>query len=102
MGGQRLYFGQISCSVGMSSHGIFSISNSIIAAQLVHRNYGAGLYSFISFRTTLREERSAEPICYIVVNGFSWAKDGRFSPDGAFPLGREWGVSFDAVTFAKF
>ena len=30
------------------------------------------------------------------------AKDGRFSPDGAFPLGREWGVSSDAVSFARF
>ena len=77
MGGQRLYFGQISCSVGMASHGIFSTSNSIIAAQLVHHNYGAGLYSFISFRTTLREERSAEPICYIVANGISWKNGER-------------------------
>ena len=77
MGGQRLYFGQISCSVGMASHGIFSTSNSMIAAQLVHHNYGAGLYSFISFRTTLREERSAEPICYIVANGISWRDDER-------------------------
>jgi hypothetical protein len=104
MGGQRLYFGQISCSVGVASRGISPFP--IPLSQLSWCITIMALAYILSSHFGPRCEKSAAPNQFSTSSPMVFlgrmAKDGRFSPDGAFPLGREWGVSSDAVSFARF